>query len=73
MSYFNALKEEMAALGLETPVMIGGRLNQVPDGTNTSLPVDVADELTAAGAIICRRLEDAFPVLESMAAKKSPR
>jgi len=35
----------------------------VPDNSNTSLPVDVGDRLAAAGAIVCREIEDAVPAL----------
>jgi hypothetical protein len=60
MSYYNALREQV---GNQIPVLIGGRLNQVPDSSNTSLPVDVGDQLTAAGALVCREIEDAVPAL----------
>lgn len=60
LSYFKALRE---CLGNSIPVLIGGRLNQIPDASNTSLPVDVGDELAAAGAIVCREIEDAVPAL----------
>ena len=38
---------------MQLPVFIGGKLNRIPDGSNTSLPVDVRSELAAAGAIVC--------------------
>lgn len=60
MSYYNALREH---LGNQIPVLIGGRLNQVPDSSNTSLPVDVGDQLTASGALVCREIEEAVPAL----------
>lgn len=60
LNYYNALREH---LGNQIPVLIGGRLNQVPDSSNTSLPVDVADQLAGAGAIVCREIEDAVPAL----------
>ena len=60
LSYYNALRRQ---LGNHIPVLIGGRLNQVPDSSNTSLPVDVGDQLAAAGAIICREIEDAVPAI----------
>ena len=49
------------------PVLIGGRLNQVPKGSNTSLPVDVSAELAEAGAVVCREIEDAVPALIAIA------
>ncbi len=60
MSYYNALREHV---GKQIPILIGGRLNQVPDSSNTSLPVDVGDQLTASGALVCREVEDAVPAL----------
>ena len=60
MSYYNALREH---LGNQIPVLIGGRLNQVPDSSNTSLPVDVGDQLAASGALVCREIEEAVPAL----------
>ncbi len=60
MSYYNVLREH---LGNQIPVLIGGRLNQVPDSSNTSLPVDVGDQLAASGALVCREIEDAVPAL----------
>jgi methylmalonyl-CoA mutase cobalamin-binding subunit len=63
LSYFQALKQTMAEHGITIPVLIGGRLNQVPQGSNTSLPVDVTKELAAAGAVVCLEVEDAVPAL----------
>ncbi len=58
LSYLTALRDAMDAAGLDIPVFIGGKLNQVPDGSNTSLPVDVAAALAERGAIVCARPED---------------
>lgn len=60
LSYYKALRRH---LGKQIPVLVGGRLNQVPDSSNTSLPVDVGDQLNVAGAIVCREIEDAVPAL----------
>ncbi len=65
--FFEELKAELAGRGLEIPVLLGGRLNQVPAHSNTSLPVEVTAELAAAGAIICREVEDALPTLLALA------
>ena len=45
LTYARALLNELDARGLELPVLIGGRLNQIPDQTNSSLPVDVTTQL----------------------------
>ncbi len=60
LNYYNTLREH---LGNQIPVLIGGRLNQVPDSSNTSLPVDVGEQLIAAGALVCREIEEAVPAL----------
>jgi methylmalonyl-CoA mutase cobalamin-binding subunit len=63
LSFMAALKQELEDRGLEIPVLIGGRINQIPETSNTSLPVEVDDELAALGAIVCREVEDALPAL----------
>ena len=63
LDYITAVSGELAARGLDIPVLVGGRLNQIPHGSNTSLPVDVTTELTAAGAVVCAHVEDAIPAL----------
>ena len=63
LSYYQALKQTLTEHGIKVPVLIGGRLNQVPQGSNTSLPVDVTKELSAAGAVVCLEVEDAVPAL----------
>ncbi len=63
LNYLQDVKAELAAQGHEIPILIGGRLNQIPDASNSSLPVDVGDELAAAGAIVCRDMEALLPAL----------
>lgn len=64
LDYYTQLKEKLPK---GVPVLIGGRLNQVPKGSNTSLPVDVSAELAEAGAVVCREIEDAVPALIAIA------
>ena len=47
----------MSEREIELPVFVGGKLNRIPDGSNTSLPVDIRHELTNAGAIVCPSVE----------------
>jgi hypothetical protein len=61
LDYVRALKSALGPAGV--PVLVGGRLNQVPSGSNTSLPMDVSRELESEGAIVCREIEDAVPSL----------
>lgn len=67
LEFMAALKRELALRGVAAPVLIGGRLNQIPDGSNTSLPVEVGDELAALGAVVCPEVEDALPALVELA------
>ena len=67
LDFLKALKSELAARGLEIPVFVGGKLNQVPVTSNTNLPVDVGAELTAEGAVVCRSVEDIYAPLAAIA------
>ncbi len=67
LSFYRALEDAMREQGLEIPVLIGGRLNQIPDSSNSSLPVEVDAELAQAGAAVCRRVEDLLPRLLKLA------
>jgi methylmalonyl-CoA mutase cobalamin-binding subunit len=67
LSYLEALRAEMARQGLDVPVFIGGKLNQVPEASNTSLPVDVSADLARAGAVVCRGMDDMIGRLADMA------
>lgn len=64
LNFVSELKKDMVKLGVGAPIFIGGKLNRVPDGSNTSLPVDISKELTAAGAVVCPGVET---MLERMA------
>ncbi len=71
LDYFRALKRHVAEAGLDIPILIGGRLNQVPDQSNSSLPVDVTAELKAEGAVVCADIESAAPVLAGLKGRKA--
>ena len=58
LTYCLELQRELEARGLKTPILIGGRLNQIPEASNSSLPVDVGAQLQEAGAIVCREASD---------------
>ncbi|WP_143534466.1 cobalamin-dependent protein [Roseovarius albus] len=59
LRYIKQLLAEMEQAGLDLPVLIGGRLNEIPDGSNTSLPVDVSKKLVECGVMPCTDLEGA--------------
>lgn len=71
LAYVEALQRELSARGLAIPVLVGGRLNQIPEGSNSSLPVEVAGELAAAGATVCPTVEAALPALLALARGRS--
>ena len=58
LHYLQALRVEMARVELDVPVFVGGKLNQIPDDSSSSLPVDVTAELRDLGVVICLRIED---------------
>ena len=70
LSYLTDLRAEMERIGLDIPVFVGGRLNQIPVGSNTSLPVDVSAELAQAGAQVCH---DVREMLDRLVATPSRR
>ncbi|MGA2082527.1 MAG: cobalamin-dependent protein [Holophaga sp.] len=67
LGFLQALRREMARLGLDLPIFIGGKLNQVPEDSADSLPVDISGELAALGARVCLRVEDMLAELAAMA------
>lgn len=69
LDYLVRLKAELAERGMSLPVFIGGKLNQIPGDSNSSLPVDVSHELAAAGAIACASIGDMLERLGLMAAR----
>jgi methylmalonyl-CoA mutase cobalamin-binding subunit len=70
LGYLQALRQEMDRLGLALPVYIGGKLNQIPDDSVSSLPVDVTGDLEVLGAVTCPRVEDMLRGLLSMARER---
>jgi methylmalonyl-CoA mutase cobalamin-binding subunit len=59
----------LKAHGADLPVMIGGKLNEIPEESNSGLPVDVSDEIRSAGAIPCADLDDMVPILRRCATR----
>jgi len=67
LGFVRDLMAELERGGRKIPVLVGGRLNQIPDASNTSLPVDVSADLETIGAIVCRDAFDLVPVLAGLA------
>ena len=71
LSYLQDLREEMERIDLDLPIFIGGKLNQIPDNSASSLPVDVVDDLRALGAVVCHRVEEMLGELVEMALERN--
>ena len=67
LDYVKEMRSEMESLGIATPIFIGGKLNRIPDDSETSLPEDVAGELKDLGVHVCLRVEDMLEELARMA------
>ena len=48
-----ALRDAVTERGGEIPIVIGGRLNQIAENSNSSLPRDVTAALAEAGGLPC--------------------
>ena len=63
LNFATALLIELEKEGLKIPILIGGRLNQIPKVSNSSLPLDVTPELIDIGVYPCIDLESAHKAL----------
>lgn len=70
LNYFGQLQDELRERGLNPRVFIGGQLNEIPEDSESSLPVDVSPELKKRGAIPCNSLADMMPGLLDLSKKK---
>ena len=71
LTYFCKLRDELTETGNLVPVLIGGQLNEIPEESEDSLPVDVTDKLEEEGACVCRNILDAIPFLTGLASQKT--
>ena len=71
LTYAEDLIAALAKGDVSAPVLIGGRLNQIPKDSNSSLPVDVSQELTQLGVIVCRDVEAVAPALREIVIQKA--
>ncbi len=63
LGYARRLVAELAARGADIPVLMGGKLNEIPQDSNSSLPVDVSARIREAGAHPCAGLDDMLAAL----------
>lgn len=73
VSYARALRNELRAQDVDLPVVMGGKLNAIPQHSNTDLPVDATDAIAETGVIPCATLNALVPVLRACAAEKRSR
>ncbi len=57
LRFLAGLQREIATGERQIPVFIGGKLNQIPDDSNSSLPLDVSADLADMGALPCPDVE----------------
>jgi hypothetical protein len=71
LEYLRVLRNEMERSEGTIPIFMGGKLNQIPETTASSLPEDVTEELKDLDAIVCVGMEDLVRGLLRMAEEKS--
>lgn len=67
LRYARDTRSCLADAGLAIPVCIGGRLNQIPEDSNSDLPVDVTGEIRALGIVPCPTVEALAAMLGELA------
>ena len=67
LRYAREVRDALTAAGASLPLCIGGRLNEVPDDSNSGLPVDVTRDIAALGATPCATPEAMIAVLDTLA------
>ncbi len=70
LRYAREMLDALAAAGANLPLCIGGRLNQVPDDSNSGLPVDVTRDIEGLGATPCASPEALVAVLDGLAQQR---
>ncbi|MBB3770145.1 methylmalonyl-CoA mutase cobalamin-binding subunit [Angulomicrobium tetraedrale] len=53
LRYAREVTQALTRAGASIPVCIGGRLNQVPEDSNSGLPIDVTADIAALGVVPC--------------------
>lgn len=67
LGYTRAVLAALERQGQSLPVLVGGRLNEIPADSNSGLPVDVSQDIAQAGAFACGTLEDMMAPLTRVA------
>ncbi|NKB62918.1 MAG: hypothetical protein GKR95_12625 [Gammaproteobacteria bacterium] len=70
LTYYDQLIDELTEKGIQVPILMGGQLNEIPEESDSSLPIDVESVLREKGAIVCREIHDAIAPLIAIAKQK---
>jgi methylmalonyl-CoA mutase cobalamin-binding subunit len=68
LRYAREVQGALAAAGANLPLCVGGRLNQVPDDSNSGLPVDVTGDIANLGATPCATPQALIELLDGLVA-----
>lgn len=70
LRYAREVRDHLAGAGVAIPVCIGGRLNQIPDDSNSGLPVDVEADIRALGVTPCATPAGLIALLAGLASNE---
>ncbi|MEM7323262.1 MAG: cobalamin-dependent protein [Actinomycetota bacterium] len=65
LRYAEGVLAGLGAHDVDPLILMGGRLNQIPDGDGSDLPVDVSDDLARLGVVPCADLDDMLSAVRS--------
>lgn len=72
LSYAQDVREALNRREFGIPVLMGGKLNQILEASNSDLPVDVSDEIDALRITACASLDDMISALNSIDGCQTP-
>ncbi len=71
LTYVRRVRAELSARGLEVPVFVGGRLNEIVDEAGGPLPVEVGREIAQLGARPCATVEAFLEALADLPRRRT--
>ncbi|MDA7965616.1 cobalamin-dependent protein [Ruegeria sp.] len=66
LNYARAVRDALRAQDCQIAVLIGGKLNQIAENSNSDLPVDVTQELAGLDVSPCQGLDDMLQTLQRL-------
>lgn len=67
LKYCRQVMDVLRERGSSMPVIAGGKLNEIPQDSNTGLPVDVTESIREIGVLPCRSLDEMLPLIRGLA------